>query len=211
MKKILFIIVFLILIGAGIYLGTAIDADSIVERIRSLGAWGPVALILFLIIEVFAAPVPGGWLGIASGYIFGPWLGWLYSYIGMTVGSVLVFEATRRWGRPFAKKMISAEQYEKYSAVGEKSVYVLILLYAIPLFPVDVVSVLLGLTSLKRQHFWTAVFIGFAPNMFVLNFFGDVLTELETPLLIAGIVLIGLVVYGIKAQKKKSASLDKTV
>src|SRR4029450_3573325 len=52
--------------------------------------WGPAAPLIFIIIQalqVVVAPVPGEVTGILGGFVFGQWIGLIYSSIGLTVGS----------------------------------------------------------------------------------------------------------------------------
>jgi len=52
-----------------------------------------VAPVIFIGLQalqvvVVVAPIPGEVTGILGGYLFGEWLGFLYSTIGLTLGSV---------------------------------------------------------------------------------------------------------------------------
>ena len=60
---------------------------------HTLREWGVVAPVIFIGLQalqvvVVVAPIPGEVTGILGGYLFGEWLGFLHSTIGLTLGSV---------------------------------------------------------------------------------------------------------------------------
>lgn len=154
----------------------ALRSKEFNDFIYNLGWIGPLVMIGLITIEVIIAPLPGGWLAIATGYIFGPWLGFIYAYCGNILGSVVAYELARHFGRPFVQHFISAAKYQTYSEKLQTSGLGIALLYAIPLFPVDIISLLLGLTTVSRRHFLLWMMVGFIPNMIVLNFLGETIS-----------------------------------
>ncbi len=79
--------------------------------LESLGPWSSVGFILIQAFQVVAAPVPGDVTGFLGGYIYGPWLGMLYSTIGLTVGSYIAFSLSRSFGKPFVKKFVPTPRW----------------------------------------------------------------------------------------------------
>ena len=61
---------------------------------HTLREWGVLAPVIFMglqALQVIIAPIPGELTGILGGYLFGQWVGLLYSTIGLTLGSVGAF------------------------------------------------------------------------------------------------------------------------
>src|SRR3989441_8265656 len=61
-----------------------------------LDRWGVLAPVVFIAIQslqVIIAPIPGEVTGLLGGFVFGQWLGFVYSTVGLTVGSRRAF-----WG-----------------------------------------------------------------------------------------------------------------
>lgn len=185
----------------------ALRANQLSIFVDDLGWAAPLFMIGLLIVEVAIAPLPGKWLAIAMGSMFGPWLGFVYAYIGSVVGSMLAFEFSRYLGQPFVKKLIKPEDFKRYQKKLATSQLGIFFLYAIPLFPIDVVSLLLGLTSMERKRFTKLMLLGFIPNMFVLNFFGYYVSEPEYQYVL--ILLIVLVVIYFLFSWVRSGSLKK--
>src|SRR3989304_10630474 len=56
---------------------------------RTLREWGILAPVIFMIIQalqVIISPIPGEATGFLGGYLFGVWLGFIYSTLGVTAG-----------------------------------------------------------------------------------------------------------------------------
>ena len=55
---------------------------------RSAGRalWGPVLIVAMIVAQTIVAPVPGQVINFVSGYVYGPWVGLLYSWLGMVAG-----------------------------------------------------------------------------------------------------------------------------
>lgn len=80
--------------------------DNFREYIRSTGSWGPIMFILFQVLQIVIAPIPGEVVQIAGGYIYGVGLGTLYNTIGMVLGSAMAFYFTRFIGRSYIEKLL---------------------------------------------------------------------------------------------------------
>ncbi|MNI08033.1 TVP38/TMEM64 family inner membrane protein YdjZ [compost metagenome] len=109
--------------------------DKFRDFIRSSGNWGPVMFIIFQILQVVVAPIPGEVVQIAGGYIYGVSLGTLYTTIGMWIGAALAFYSTRFIGRSWIERFLENKNYkwmsvlknEKKLSVFESPAKVLIL------------------------------------------------------------------------------------
>ena len=67
------------------------DREQVELLISSFGTSAPPVFILIQILQVIFAPVPGEATGFIGGYLFGTLPGFIYSSIGLTVGSWLNF------------------------------------------------------------------------------------------------------------------------
>ena len=149
-----------------------LDMQSFDQFINQFGVVAPLVVIGLIAAEVIIAPLPGGWLAIATGYLFGSALGSLYAYIGNVLGATIAFELARALGQPFVRHLVNKKKYALYSNKLTTSKFGLALLYIIPLFPIDIVSLLLGMTGIRRRDYYLIMGLGFIPNMLALNFVG---------------------------------------
>ena len=96
-RKILkFVIAVIILVSLSILLWEPLisllsNTQKFKELILGYGMFSPLILIVFVILQVLIAPIPGQAIGLASGYIFGTALGTTYSMIGLIIGSYIAF------------------------------------------------------------------------------------------------------------------------
>ena len=71
-------------------------------------------------VQVIIPILPGGVSCLGGVIFFGPWLGFLYNYIGICIGSIAVFGISKTIGRPVLYKMFSEKMIEKYDGWTQK-------------------------------------------------------------------------------------------
>ena len=135
---------------------------------------------------------------MCGGYVFGVVWGTIYSLIGMTIGSIIIFLIARRLGRPFFNKVISKKELEHFDVFFKKrgDMSIFLAKSILILFPPDVVSVAAGLTQIKLRHYVLFSILGFIPNLFILALFGERLSQGINLATIVVLVLIILAILG---------------
>ncbi|OGY81702.1 MAG: hypothetical protein A3F54_01415 [Candidatus Kerfeldbacteria bacterium RIFCSPHIGHO2_12_FULL_48_17] len=173
--------------------------DKVLLRdfITYAGPWGPLLIIVIIVGEVVVAPIPGGIISVVSGFLFGPWLGSLYAYIGSVVGSCLAFLLADVFGQPLVEKLFHEKQIKKATDYLHRFDKHLIVFYIFPIFPVDILSFLLGLTRLSFRRFAAIVAIGFIPHTLLLSFLGDYLflAPYQIIALLGALALLFVLIY----------------
>jgi uncharacterized membrane protein YdjX (TVP38/TMEM64 family) len=95
--------------------------------------------------QVLVAPTPGQVTGLVGGYLFGPLWGLVYTIVGATIGFTLVLVLARKLGQPFVERLVSAKALERFDYLAQgRGVVVLFLIFLLPAFPDDVVSLVAG-------------------------------------------------------------------
>src|SRR3989338_8564323 len=147
--------------------------ETVKQYAAGFGAFAPVIFILSYVVQAFVLFIPSSLLTISGGYIFGVVLGTVFSLIGVTISSIIVFLIARKLGRPFFRKVISKKELEHFDVFFKKRGDISILLArSIPvLFPLDVVSIAAGLTQIKLKHYVIFSIFVFIPSFFILAFF----------------------------------------
>lgn len=107
--------------------------------IHSTGNWGPVMFILFQILQIVVAPIPGEVVQVAGGYIYGVTLGSLYTTIGLIIGSAIAFYFTRFIGRDYISKLLQKKKYKWMSLIQDEKKFsiFLFIFFVIPGLPKD--------------------------------------------------------------------------
>jgi uncharacterized membrane protein YdjX (TVP38/TMEM64 family) len=155
------------------------DLETLREWTLSLGAWAPVATIALNSAQVLLSPIPGHALNIVSGYLFGPWLGTLYTVIGVLCGSIMALWLVRQLGRPFAERLAGRARLERFDALMRRRGPVFLFwIFLFPFFPDDVICLVAGLTPLPIRKILLLALVGRTPGLFVANLIGHTVTEL---------------------------------
>jgi uncharacterized membrane protein YdjX (TVP38/TMEM64 family) len=181
------------------------------ERLRAyLENWGALAPFVFIImqaLQVVIAPIPGELTGIAGGFIFGTFWNVVYSTIGLTTGSVIAFAAARIVGKPFVQLIVSPRTLEKFGYLTERRGKIAALaLFAIPGFPKDVLSYLLGLSPMHFLTFVLVCMLGRIPGTILLSVSGSALYKENWSTLMMLALLFGVIFvisYAIKDRIKE--------
>ena len=156
------------------------DRSALQAQITSFGAWAPLVSIGLNAAQVIAAPVPGQVIGLANGYLFGAWLGTLYSLLGVMLGTGVVLAVTRKWGRPFVVKLIRGEQLEKLDRlVARRGALFFFLIFLVPFLPDDLTCFAVGLTDLALGQMLVLIALGRLPGLYVASWIGANATNLS--------------------------------
>lgn len=213
MKGILFIVVVIAIMAAMMIavgrplLAVSRDPEALEAYLESMGIWGVWIYMGLVILQIFAAVVPGGPFEIAGGYLYGALPGALICDAAMTVGSVLVFLISRKAGRKFVYLFFSENEIRsvRFLHTSEKKEFLLFLFFLIPGTPKDLMSYVAGLTdvSLKSWIFITAV--GRFPAIYLSTLSGTALESRNYGIFILVLLLIGVLsVLGIWMYRKRN-------
>ena len=144
--------------------------DAIRDLVAGFGIWAPLIFVGLQVLQVVLSPIPGEATGVLGGYLFGTWLGLLYSTLGLTFGSAIAFGLARRLGLRLVRRILPVGSFEKLSAVARpQGVAVTFLLFSIPGFPKDYLSYLLGLTPMSWGSFLLVSSLGRVPGTWLLS------------------------------------------
>lgn len=175
-----------------------------IERVqaffRDAGVFAPVAYVLFVVIEVIIAPIPGLMLYAPGGLIFGPWYGGALALIGNILGAGLSCSLTRTLGNRWLDRIASHKSMEKLQdALNRKGLCMILLLRLNPLTSTDLLSYAAGFTRLPVHQVMLGTGLGMAPLCFAQSWLSDGIFNawpgLLGPLIICGLVyLIAVVV-----------------
>lgn len=186
----------LIVLGAVLLVVVAAGA-LVMRRVPDTVSW-PL-FVLIVVVEVVIAPIPGGAIGYLGAARFGFWQAWPMLYIGNVIGTALVFWLARRYGTPLFEETIAEKTRRRYDEILHGHPLLLWLVYTVPVIPVDVLSVLAGLSSLSMRRFFLIAFTGYVIYTGIVAFVGSSLAHLvgmtSAVTVLGAIFLIGLIVW----------------
>ena len=137
----------------------------------SMGRWwtwffgiaAPLVFIVFQAVQVVIPIIPGG-VSLAGGVvIFGPWWGFVCNYIGICIGSLLVFGISRHYGKPLMYKLFPAKAIAKYEKfANDKNRFAKMFAIAIfaPCAPDDMLCYLAGTTDMSWKTYTLIILLG---------------------------------------------------
>jgi uncharacterized membrane protein YdjX (TVP38/TMEM64 family) len=155
------------------WLSLIADREWIRATVESYGWAAPLVFIGVQIAQVVAAPIPGEATGFIGGYVFGTLRGFIYSSVSLGVGSLINFGIGRFLGERFVRRLIPEEKFKRIDRmVNRQGVIAVLLMYIIPGFPKDYLSLALGMTTLPIKVFAVLAFIGRMPGTLMLSLQG---------------------------------------
>ncbi len=181
----------LFLVGIALLLGGALwawggrlflffsDAERVRDWVAGFGSWGPLVSVALNVVQVLLAPLPGQFVGLLNGYLYGLWPGTLYSMVGLLLGTALAMGLARRFGRPLVERLVNPEQLARWDRLaGRRGPLFFFLVFLFPFVPDDVACFLVGLSPLPLLSMLVLAALGRLPGVFVSCWLGARATEL---------------------------------
>ena len=134
--------------------------DDMREYIARFSPYSYGVYFLVQLLSVVAAPIPSTVTSLAGAAVFGTLVAFLLTYAAVALGSLLVFQLTRRLGRPFAERFVSRGNMDKYRDMIERKQDVFFAMaFLLPGFPDDILCFLAGLTTMPLKRCFLLVLL----------------------------------------------------
>jgi len=129
-------------------------------------------------LQVLFAPVPGEVTSFIGGYLFGATKGFIYSSVGLSIGSMMNFGIGRFLGKRYIRGLIPADKLERFDKIiRRQGIIIVFLLFVFPGFPKDYLCLFLGVSAIPFQVFIILASIGRMPGTFMLSLQGEFLYD----------------------------------
>ena len=175
--------------------------EQLRTAILDQGMLAPFLLMGLQILQVIIAPIPGEASGALGGYLFGAWPSFLYSSIGLTIGSWVAFAIGRLLSDLVRSRLEKSKIYHKFNHLVEKGDFVIpFILFLLPGFPKDSLSYMLGMSHMPLPVFLFVAAIGRMPGTLMLSFQGAEIYQgnylrLALLLLLSGLAALPCAIY----------------
>lgn len=145
----------------------------------SYGKISMLIFILFQIIQVVIAVIPGEFMQLAGGYVYGTILGSILSSFGILLGTMIVFYIVRILGLSSIKLFVSEKNLKKFDFLmnNKKLELAVFILFIIPGLPKDILTYIAGLTPINHRKFFIITTIARFPSLFVSSYVGSSLQD----------------------------------
>lgn len=153
-------------------MGFLTDRDKMQAFFAQYPVWGDLLFILIQIVQVVIPIIPGGVSTVAGVAIYGTVRGFIYNYIGICIGSIIVFLIAKRYGRDLMQRIFSQKLIKKYDGWTETNKrFTKMFTFAIffPIAPDDYLCYLAGTTTMKLKTFILIILIGKPASIFLYS------------------------------------------
>lgn len=145
--------------------------DSFRAYILSKGELAPLFFMIIQLIQIVLPVIPGGLTTVFGVIVFGAFWGFIYNYISICLGSILVFFIARNFGKSVIIRIFGRETFDKYHhKIKDKSYekfFALAILF--PVAPDDFLCYLSGLTDMSFKKFASIIFLFKGPSIFLYS------------------------------------------
>lgn len=137
--------------------------QQFVDYVHQFGNYSIIVFILLQILQLFLPFLPSAITVTAGVILYGPVIGNLYNYIGISTGSILAFLIVRRYGDKALHKFVSKNRISRYEDKLKNSKSFERFFIAVvftPFAPDNVVCYLAGLSDMSVNKVVTVILLG---------------------------------------------------
>ena len=187
---------------------TSDDKQRVKEWVNGFGYWGPVVIVVTMVVQMFLIVVPSPLLMIVSTLAYGPWWGSLISFIAVTVAATIAYYIGYHASNAFVDRLIGQKSAKKVNHyIQEYGVWAVILFRVSPFLSNDGISFVAGLGEMRYPKFIIATAVGIVPLIAMIAFLGENTERLKNGMLwISAATAVGFAIYFLI---KKNKSKDK--
>lgn len=154
---------------------------------------GPLPGIAVPMLESFVPVLPLVAILVTNAAAYGLWLGFLYSWAGVCIGSAIVFSLSRRFGKRFTHYIHRRFPKSKslFRWIETRGFTPLFVLSCFPFTPSFLVNILSGLSNISPRIFMIAIFSGKAVMIFIVSLAGyDLASVIREPVKLFWIIVM---------------------
>ena len=172
-------------------LTTITDKAALHEIIVRLGAWGPLIIILLMMLAILISPIPSAPIALAAGAAYGHGWGTLYVLLGAEAGALAAFGIARLVGHDTVHRWFGDRLSVGLFGSQNALMAIVFVSRTLPFMSFDLVSYAAGLTVLSTWRFAIATVAGVAPISFLLAHFGSEMATGETRRILVSVLMLG--------------------
>ena len=169
-------------------LNTKEGLENFINDVQNTGFLGGIILVVIQILQVVVAFIPGEFVELASGIMFGPVLGLVLCLIGLNIGTIIIFGLVKLLGKPFVDENVS-DHNQKFLFLNNsnRTLIILFFIFLIPGIPKDILIYLVPLTKVKMWQFLIVSSVARIPSILTSTIAGT--SIINGDYLVAGIIM----------------------
>ncbi|MGT2735673.1 VTT domain-containing protein [Streptococcus orisratti] len=149
------------------------NPNAFAHSLRNHLLVGTLVFLLLQIIQVVIPIIPGGVTTVVGFMAFGPFLGFILNYVGIIIGSIILFALTRHFGKMFILLFIDDKAYNHYERKLFSPTYerFFILNMLSPISPADILVMITGLSKMSYRKFILIILLAKPISILAYSYF----------------------------------------
>lgn len=226
-KTIIFINIFIILfivvllVTLGIYflddlklLSTYEGQLAFKDKIRNAGVLGYFIIIIVNMFQVIVAFIPGEFIEIICGMLYGPLLGVVICLIGFTLGTICIFGLVKLLGKPFFDSRVDNKKKIKLKFLEQetRALIIIFFVFLIPGTPKDFITYAIPFTKIKMIPFILVTSVARIPSILTSTIVGSAIITGDNKIaFIVSVVTLVIATIGIIFNKVITNKIENIV
>ena len=190
---------------------TSDDEQRISSWVDKLGWWGPLFIVIAMVLQMFLLVVPSPLLMVVAVLAYGPVWGAVLSIVAIFTASTIGYFIGQYLGEVTVSRLIGGKKEKKLKFYVERyGFWAVVITRLAPLLSNDAISFVGGILRMGYWKFITATLAGITPLAVLIAYFGENNDRLKTGLIwTSAISLVIFVLYIIYDRKKNPAGKAK--
>ncbi|WP_411347941.1 TVP38/TMEM64 family protein [Paenibacillus sp. WLX2291] len=169
-----------------------LNEDNLKRWMNEYRSLGPLISILIPFLKSFIPPMPTVIVLGVNAAVYGLWIGFLYSYIGIIGGSLVAFVLIRKLSQHrYLARLANRPKVDRTRRwIRDNGFTYVFLLSLFPVGPFTMLNIAAGLSGIRFRSFLIAILFGRGLMVFAVSFIGaDLALYWEKPWYIALVML----------------------
>jgi len=129
------------------------SVDQLKEFILSSGIWSYLIFFAIQFLQATFLPIPAAVTTVAGVLVFGPWTTCALSFVSVMLASLFSFFLGKKFGKKVVVWIAGEDDYNKWAEKLGKGKYVFFLMMLFPVFPDDILCMIVGTTNMTWRFF----------------------------------------------------------
>ena len=186
------------------------DRQRLEAWVEGFGAWGPIVIILLMVLQTVVAFIPSVIIMVVTVLAFGPLWGGVLTWVGLLIAATVGYVIGHALGAVTVDRLIGESTEKKVEGfVKEYGIWAIIAARISPALSTDAVSIVAGLADMTYWRFILATGAGTLPLTVLIAYLGADIQRLETGLIWVSVVSVVLfIAYVIWDRRRSDKSLE---
>ena len=186
---------------------TSDDEARVKKWVEDFGWFGPVVIVLAMVIQMFLLVIPTILLMIVSTLAYGPVWGSIINFTAVIIASTVGYTIGKYLGLSFIERLLGEKTTKKITMfIKDYGFWAVVITRINPFLSNDAISFVAGILRMNYWKFISATAVGITPLILLIAITGQNTDSLKTGLLygsIASLIIFGGYIWWDKKRKSK--------